>query len=260
MDLGLKGKIVLITGGSKGIGLACSKAFLAEGASVAIVSRNQDNLNNALTILKNLGVVYIVAADLTRPEDAAHMVDMVESNLGAIDILVNCAGAARRYSLESLNAAAWHEAMDAKYFTYIHAIDASLPKMVERQKGTVINIIGIGGKVAGPMHLPGGAANAALMLATTGLAHIYARKGIRINGINPGATLTDRVEQALQIESRQSELNPSDIKEKQQARIPLGRYANPEEVATVAVFLASDKTSYLTGAIIPMDGGLNPVI
>ena len=107
------------------------------------------------------------------------MVDQVESDIGAIDVLVNSAGAARRSAPADLDAAAWHAAMDAKYFSYIHPLDAVLKRMAARGRGAVVNIIGSGGKVANPVHLPGGAANAALMLASTGLAAAFAPKGIR---------------------------------------------------------------------------------
>jgi NAD(P)-dependent dehydrogenase (short-subunit alcohol dehydrogenase family) len=257
MELGLQGKSVLVTGGSKGIGLACARAFFAEGAKVAIASRSRENLERAA---KSLAVTLWAAADLTRAEAARELVREVEEKLGAIDILVNSAGAAKRYLPEDLDAGAWHAAMDAKYFTYIHTMDAALRGMAARGQGCVINIIGMGGKVATPIHLPGGAANSALMLATAGLAQVYGPKGIRINAINPGATLTDRVKEALRLEAQARKTTEEEVLALGQARVPLRRYASPEEIAHVALFLASDKASYVTGAIIPMDGGSNPVI
>ena len=110
------------------------------------------------------------------------------------------------------------------------------------------------------MHIPGGAANAALMLATAGLAVALGPLGIRINAINPGATLTGRVQEGLDAESRMTGLDPEELLARMKARIPLGRLGTPEEVARVAVFLASDAASYVSGAIIPMDGAVNPVI
>jgi NAD(P)-dependent dehydrogenase (short-subunit alcohol dehydrogenase family) len=150
--------------------------------------------------------------------------------------------------------------MDAKYFTYIHAMDAVLSAMAKRGKGAIINIIGMGGKVATPHHLPGGAANSALMLATIGLANIYGPKGIRINGINPGATLTERLSQAVHFESTARGISEEEVLVQGQARVPLRRYAAPDEIANLALFLASDKAGYITGAIVPMDGGSNPVL
>jgi NAD(P)-dependent dehydrogenase (short-subunit alcohol dehydrogenase family) len=118
----------------------------------------------------------------------------------------------------------------------------------------------MGGKVANPVHLPGGAANAALMLATAGLAAAFGPKGIRINAINPGGTLTGRVQEGLAVEAKMTGLSAEELLRRQEARIPLGRLGTPEEVARVALFLASDQASYVTGAIVPMDGGAGAVI
>ena len=117
-------------------------------------------------------------------------------------MLVNSAGAARRYAPAELDASAWHAAMDAKFFSYIHPTDVVVKRMAARGRGAIVNIIGMGGKVASAVHLPGGAANAALMLATVGLAAAYAGNGVRVNAINPGGTLTDRVQEGLEAEAR----------------------------------------------------------
>jgi NAD(P)-dependent dehydrogenase (short-subunit alcohol dehydrogenase family) len=261
MDLGLKGKVVLITGGSKGIGLACARAFLSEGARVAIVSRSPENLETAR---RNLSApeseLAALPCDLTAKTAAAVMAGEVERRLGPVNVLVNSAGAAKRYLPEELNEESWHAAMDAKYFTYIHAMDAVLPGMARRGEGVVINIIGMGGKVATPIHLPGGAANSALMLATVGLANVYGPKRIRINAINPGSTMTERVREALNLEAKKRKQSEDEVLAQSQARVPLRRYAFPEDIANLALFLASNKASYITGAIVPMDGGANPVL
>ncbi len=261
MDLGLTDRIVIVTGASKGIGYASAEAFAREGARVALVSRSRANLDAALARFPATrhGPVAIVA-DLTHAADAQRMATEVERDLGPIDVLVNSAGAARRYAPADLDAEAWHAAMDAKYFSYIHPLDAVLKRMVARGRGAIVNIIGSGGKVANPVHLPGGAANAALMLATTGLAAAFGPKGIRINAINPGATLTGRVQEGLAVEAKMTGLTEGELLKRSEARIPLGRLGTPEEVARVALFLASDQASYVTGAIVPMDGGSNPVV
>ena len=261
MDLALTDKIVVVTGASKGIGYACAAAFAKEGARVALVSRSAANLDAALANFpETRHAPRAIVADLVHADQALRMVDEVEREVGPIDILVNSAGAARRYAPQDLDAGAWHAAMDAKYFSYIHPLDAVLKRMVARGRGAIVNIIGSGGKVANPVHLPGGAANAALMLATTGLAAAFAPKGIRINAINPGATLTGRVQEGLSVEAKMTGLAVDELLKRTQSRIPLGRLGTPEEVARVALFLASDAASYVTGAIVPMDGGSNPVI
>jgi NAD(P)-dependent dehydrogenase (short-subunit alcohol dehydrogenase family) len=261
MNLGLQDRIVVVTGASKGIGYACAEALAQEGAHVAIVSRDAANLDAALARFPATRHAPIaIRADLTRADEAERMAADAERDLGPIDVLVNSAGAARRYAPNDLDAQAWHAAMDAKYFSYIHPIDAVLKRMVARGRGAIVNIIGQGGKVANPVHLPGGAANAALMLATTGLAAAFASKGVRINGINPGTTLTGRVQEGLAAEAKMTGLAEDELLSRQKARIPLGRLGTPEEVARVALFLASDAASYVTGAIVPMDGASNPVI
>jgi NAD(P)-dependent dehydrogenase (short-subunit alcohol dehydrogenase family) len=254
MDLRLKGKIVLITGASKGIGEACAHAFAAEGARLALVSRSQANLDAARGRM-SASKVLAIAADMTRADDAERAIGEVEAALGPIDVLVNSAGAARRYAPADLNATAWRAAMDAKFFSTIHPIDAVLRRMVPRGRGVIVNIIGMGGKLANPVHLPGGSANAALMLATVGLAAAYGSSGIRVVGINPGATLTGRVQEGLAVESRMTGKPVDELMQAANARIPLRRMAKPEEIAQVAVFLASDAASYVTGTIVGMDGG-----
>ena len=257
MDLGLDDKGVLITGGSKGIGLACARLFLAEGARVAIVSRSRANLDKAAAALPGVGTI---VADLVHAGEARRMAQEAAKLIGDIDVLVNSAGAARRYPPDELNADAWHAAMDAKYFTYIHAMDAVLPAMRDRGSGAVVNVIGAGGKVATNIHLPGGAANSALMLATVGLASVYGPHGVRVNAINPGATITERIREALELEARAKGSTAEQVLDEGQRKVPLRRYADPDDVARVALFLASPQASYVTGAIVPMDGGSNPVI
>ena len=261
MDLGLAGRSVLVTGASKGIGLACAAAFLREGARVALVSRSRANLDAGIARLAPAAAhPHAIVADLSRADEAARAVDEAEAVLGPLDVLVNSAGAARRYPPEELDAAAWHAAMDAKFFSYVHPMDIVVRRMAARGRGAIVNIIGSGGKVASPVHLPGGAANAALMLATTGLAAAYGPRGVRVNGINPGGTLTGRVQEGLAAEARMTGKTPDELLAAQQARIPMRRLGTPEEVAEVALFLASDRASYVTGAIVPMDGGSNPVL
>ena len=254
-------QVVVVTGASKGIGFACAEAFAREGAKVVLVSRSQANLDAALAKLQDAKHAPLaLAADLRDPEATARMIAAVVAHWGPIDVLVNSAGAAKRYAPAELSAQAWHDAMDAKFFSYIHPTDIVVKQMGERGRGTIVNIVGMGGKVASPTHISGGAANAALMLATVGLAAAYGDKGVRINAINPGGTMTSRVQEGLAVEAKMTGKPAADLLAQQAAKIPLRRLGKPEEVAQVALFLASDDASYVTGAIVPMDGGAGSVI
>jgi len=261
MKSSLEGKVVFITGGSKGIGLACARVFGAAGSRVAIASRSQENLDRARQTLASEGLeVLAIRADLSKPEDAQAAVASTEKTLGPIDVLINCAGAANRYQVEDYNAEAWQQGLNAKFFPQIHAMDAVRPGMIQRKRGNIVNVAGMGGRSAQPVFLSGGAANAALNLVTVGWANALGRYGIRVNGINPGTTLTDRVQRGMLAEAKAQGITEAEAFARAEARVPLGRFARPEEVANVAFFLASDQASYVTGAVIPMDGASTPVI
>ena len=175
-------------------------------------------------------------------------------------MLVNSAGAARRTPPDELTAASWHDAMDAKYFTYIHMLHPVVRRMGARGRGAIVNVIGQGGKVASPVHMAGGAANAALMLVSAGMASAYAAKGVRVNAVNPGVTLTERLQEGLKADAKLQGIDNDEALKRATARLPLGRIATPEEIANAVVFLASPKASYITGAILAMDGVVTPMI
>lgn len=289
MELELKGKRVLITGASKGIGLACAAHFLREGAQVCIVSRQQKHLDEAMAHLqqqrplnaneqssiraneqssiraKEQSSVECLppihrCADLCDASQAQALVAELERIWGAIDILVNSAGAARRTPAAELSAQAYADAMQAKYFSYTNVIDPCIKAMASRGHGVIVNVIGAGGKVASPIHIPGGAANAALMLVTAGLANAYAHQGVMVVAVNPGLTLTARLEEGLVADARAQGITAEEAQRRATAKIPMGRIAHPDEVADTVVYLASARASYVTGVSIAMDGSTTPLI
>jgi NAD(P)-dependent dehydrogenase (short-subunit alcohol dehydrogenase family) len=264
MDLGLKGEHVLITGGSQGIGFACAQAFVAQGARVSLVARNTETLAKARGQLMSEGAsadqVHTESADMRDANAALQALDRAEAQFGPVQVLVNSAGAAQRVPVDDLTPQAWHDAMQAKFFSYVHMTDPCIKRMGQRGKGNIVNIIGNGGKVASPIHLAGGAANAALMLATTGWANAYARRGVRVNGINPGQTLTERLQGRMQALAQQENITPAQASERSSAALPMGRFSEPHEIANMAVFLCAAQSSYVTGAMVSMDGALTPVI
>ncbi len=261
MDLGLTGRQVLVTGGSKGIGFACALAFCREGARVTLVARNQTGLDDAVAKLAAQGFDAAVrCADLCEAAAAQTMVESVYQEAGRVDVLVNCAGAAARTPFDELTAADWHAAMQAKFFAYIHVLGPVIQRMDAAGSGAVVNVVGAGGKLASPTHLAGGAANAALMLASAGLAAAYGPRGVRVNVVNPGMTLTDRLSKGLMAEARLQQISPEELLSRHKQRLPLGRIAEPREIADAVVFLASERASYISGAVIAMDGAATPIV
>lgn len=263
MDLHLSDKHILITGGSKGIGLACAQGFLAEGARVSLVSRDSANLARAQQQLLAAypgAHIHTVAANLRDAPAALAALDSAEAAFGPVDVLVNSAGAAKRTPAPELTPEAFDDAMQAKYFTTIHMLTPTIQRMAARGQGAVVNVVGNGGKVASPIHLPGGAANAALMLVSVGFASAYGAQGIRVNAVNPGLTLTGRLQEGMVADARLKGIDTEEAMAQAVAKIPLGRMAEPEEVANAVLFLASSKASYVTGICMSMDGALNPIV
>jgi NAD(P)-dependent dehydrogenase (short-subunit alcohol dehydrogenase family) len=265
MDLHLKNHHILITGGSKGIGLACAKLFLEEGAKVSLVSRDLATLEAAQATLnaqvKDASTrIAVYSADLRNADSALEALDKAEKTFGPLDVLVNSAGAAKRASPTDLTPAVWRDAMDAKFFTYINMMDPAIKRMGARGKGVVVNVVGAGGKVASTLHISGGSANAALMLASAGLAAAYAPFGVRVNAVNPGATLTERLKEGLSVVAKHEQITQEQAVAQATKKVPLGRLATPEEVADTVVYLASDRASYVTGTIITMDGAAHAIV
>ena len=260
MDLGLHGKHILITGGTRGIGLACARLYLQEGARVTLCGRAEASRDAALAALQGGDRVAVHLADLTDAAAASRLVEQVEAQQGSVDVLVNCAGAAMRRPFTELDAAAWRGAMDAKFHAYIHVIDPMIKRMAARGAGVIVNVIGMGGKFPRPVHLAGGSANAALMLATAGLALAYAPQGVRVNAVNPSLTVTERLTEGLAAEARQRGISEEEALRQASAALPLRRLATADEIADAVVYLSSSRASYISGAILNVDGASSAAV
>lgn len=200
------------------------------------------------------------AGDVRDAIQISALIDQIEMEAGAIDILVNSAGSAKRVPFDELDSSDWHKGMQDKFFAYTNVMQPVVKKMAERKRGAVVNIIGAGGKVASSTHLTGGAANAGLMLATAGMASAWGPKGIRINAVNPGATTTDRLMQGLEAEARMRNSSLEKMYANAVASVPGGRLAAPADIANIVVFLASPVSAAISGAIVTADGGVTPTV
>jgi NAD(P)-dependent dehydrogenase (short-subunit alcohol dehydrogenase family) len=261
MDLLLQGKHVLITGGSRGIGLACAEEFLREGCTVSLVGRDPQRLAQACATLDPQGArVSGWSGDLTDAADALRVIDQAEAARGPIHVLVNAAGAARQKPFAELEPQDWRVAMNAKFFSYINVMDPLIKRMATRGSGAIVNIVGMGGKIPISTHLVGGAANAALMLASAGLALAYGPLGVRVNALNPSKIATDRLAEGIEAEARQNNMSVEEMMAKVRQKQPTGKWAKPQDVAAAVVFLASPRSSHISGAIISVDGGERPMV
>ena len=257
MDLGLKGKVALVTGGSKGIGKAVARALAQEGAKVAICARDKGSLDTAATeIAKTAGSeVFGVAGDLTREADVRKIVDAAVGRFGRIDILINNAGAAPGGLLLDLTEEDWQKALQLKFMGYVRCMKAVIPHMLRQGGGRIVNVVGNDGVKPIGIELTPSAANAADLAVTVALAEQYGRQNICINAINPGPVATERWEQLIGGIASIRKIGVDEAQKRAERSIPLGRICTPEEVANVVVFVASDRASFMNGAVITLDGG-----
>lgn len=262
MDLGLQSRVALVTGGSKGIGKASALGLAQEGADVAICARGKEVLEGvAGEIAQQTGrTVLPIVADLNREEDAQRFVDTALRHFGRLDILVNCAGSSPGGSLQHLSERDWLESLNLKFLGYVRTAKAAIPAMKERRWGRIINVIGNDGIKPIYFEITPGAANAAGINFTLAIAEELAPYGIMVNAINPGPVNTERWWGLVRTMSREKGISEAEASQRAINSIPLGRLCTTEEVANMVAFLASERASFVTGALITMDGAQRKAI
>lgn len=247
MDLNLQGKNVLVTGGSKGIGKAIAKAFVDEGANVAINGRNLDDLRRAQEELG--GNVSIYQADVTSEQERKQLISSFIKDHGSIDVLINNAGGSNGGKAEETELRLFHDAMELNYFSIVHLSKLVLPHMKKAGSGSIVNITSLFGRESGGKVTYNNAKAAAISF-TKAFADEVAPYGIRVNGVAPGAILHETGNWIKRLEK-----DPEGIKQFVKKEIPGGRFGTVEEIANVVVFLASEKASWVIGATLNVDGG-----
>ncbi len=257
MDLQLKGKTALVTGGSEGIGKGIARALAREGVDVAVCARRKDKLDQAAAeIAKETGrKVVAIPADLTKEADAKNFVEQGHRALGRVDIMVNNAGSAPGGVIEHLSEADWTQAMQLKFMGYVRCLRYVLPIMVRQGGGRVVNLIGNDGVKHSYWEIAPGAANAAGQNLTMSLASQYGRHNISLCAVNPGPVRTERWAGLVAAMSRDMKLSYEEADKLAPASIPMGRIAEVEEIANLVAMLASPLMHFVNGTMIEIDGG-----
>ncbi|MEC2343423.1 SDR family oxidoreductase [Paenibacillus barengoltzii] len=260
MDLGLRGKRAIITGGSKGIGLATAITLAAEGAQVAIVARNAGPLQEAAkAILEKTGTEPLVlVADATSGDDARRVVEQAAQHFGGLDILVNNAGTSAAAPFEKVEAEAWGADLDLKLLGAVNFARAALPHLRKAGGGAILNVTAIGGKTPGASSLPTSVSRAAGLALTKAMSKDLAADKIRVNAVCIGLVRSDQIERKWR--QAAPELTWEQFATDPRHGIPLGRIGQAEEAAKVITFLVSEAASYVTGTAVNIDGGTSAVL
>ncbi|WP_373229493.1 SDR family NAD(P)-dependent oxidoreductase [Cohnella sp.] len=260
MNLGLQGKTAIVTGGSKGIGLASAIALATEGAQVSIVARNLEPLKKAAElILEKTGVEpLIITADVSSEQDTHRAVELTIERYGGIDILVNNAGTAAAKPFNDVPIDAWEADLDLKLFSVVHFARSVVPYMRKNGGGAILNVTAIGGKTPSASSLPTSVSRAAGLALTKAMSKDLASDNIRVNAVCIGLIRSDQIERMWQ--AKAPELTWEQFAADSRHDIPLGRIGRAEEAAKVITFLVSDAASYVTGTSVNIDGGKAAVL
>src|SRR6516164_5690945 len=257
MDLKLKGKTALVTGGSEGIGKGIARALAREGVDVAICARRKEPLEAAAEeITKETGrKIVAIAADLRKDGDAKNFIERSEKALGRVDIMVNNAGSAVGGVIEHLTEEDWEKGLQLKFMGYVRCLRYVLPIMVKQGGGRVVNLIGNDGVKPSYWEIAPGAANAAGQNLTRSLAGQYGKHNISFCAVNPGPVRTERWAGLVAAMSRDMKLRYEEADTLAPRSIPLGRIAEVTEVANLVAMLASPLMHFVNGTMIEIDGG-----
>jgi 3-oxoacyl-[acyl-carrier protein] reductase len=262
METGLRGKIAMVSGASKGIGRAVAEKLAAEGASLSLCARTEAQLRTtAQEIEAKHGVACLaVPADLSRTEGIQAWTRATVERFGGVDVLVNNAGAAQGGPFLTMPDQTWLDSWQLKLFGYIRVAREVFPHLVRRGGGRIVNVIGVAGVQPMENYMIGGAANAALLNFTKALADEGAPHGILVTGVNPGPIRTERWDGILVKWGTAKNISPQEAEREILRGVPLRRPGTADEVANVVVFLASELSSYVTGTTIAVEGGMTRTI
>ena len=260
MEVRLDGKSAIVTGGSKGLGLAIAQEYARSGADVAILARDQGALNDAKALIQKdaKAKVAAISCDVSKMAPIQVAYDQIMREFGKVDIYVNNAGQSTRGPSESLTDEMWQSDIDLKLFAQIRFCRLLFPQMKERKWGRIISVLNIGAKAPGADSAPTSVSRAAQMAFTKALSNEGAPHNVLVNSLHVGVIVSD------QIRRRYDRERPNVSFEQFVAQagrgVPMGRMGRAEEFANVATFLASDAASYVTGCAINVDGGRSPVV
>jgi 3-oxoacyl-[acyl-carrier protein] reductase len=259
MDIRLDGRSAIITGGSKGLGLAIAKEMSASGADVAIFARDKASLDEAKAEIQKgaKAKVAAISCDVSKAAPIKAAYDQVMQEFGKVDILVNNAGQSQAGPILDVTDEMWQADFDLKVFAAIRLVRLCMPQMKDRKWGRIINVLNIGAKAPGPRSVPTSVSRAAGLAITKVLAHEGAPHNVLANALHVGVIVSDQIVRRHKREGTNVSLE--DFIKKAGEPVPLGRMGKAEEFAAVATFLASEQAGYVTGTSINVDGGRSPI-
>ena len=250
MDLNLKGKVAIITGASRGIGKSIAQTLSAEGVKLTLAARSPLDEFSASLPTDSLPL----SIDLRLPDAASRIVDATLERFGALDVLVNNAGATKRGDFLTLTDEEWTDGFALKFYGAMHLSRSAWTHLMQSH-GCIVNIIGIGGRTGSAEFAIGGTVNAALMNLTKVLADRGIKDGVRINAINPGSIATERLQTRVDTFAKEKNLFYEEAFTQMAKNFGIARFGEPDEIARAVAFLASPQAAYIHGAILDVDGG-----